>query len=142
MNLKSIIKKILTNACVYFSIITAIYAVVVMIVYVDDTSVLLDASRVLLFFVASLLFACANGIFGLAKLPSPAKLLIHYLLSLFAFYSCMMLPISPDPSVLLVGLSLFSVFYFILAALIALFTSRYKARENKTTEYKSQFKKN
>lgn len=141
MNFKSILKKILTNACVYFTTVTAIYSIIVMIVYVDDKAVLLDAARVLLFFVASFLFALANGVFTFEKLSSPAKFFIHYLLTLFAFYSCMMLPISPAGTTLLVGLAIFSVIYFIFAALITLIRSRYKTRENQTAEYKSQFTK-
>ena len=141
MNAKTFIKKALTNACVYFSVITAIYAIIVMIIYVDDKQVLLDASRVLLFFLGSLIFSVANAIFKHTKLSSPAKLTVHFLLSLFAFYSCMMLPISPAPSTMLVGLSLFAVIYFITAAIIAVFSSRYKTKSNQSIEYKSQFRK-
>ena len=141
MNFKSILKKALTRACVYFTAVTAIYSLIVMIVYVDDTAVLLDASRVLLFFVASILFSFANGVFALEKLSSPTKFFIHYILTLFAFYSCMMLPISPAGTTLLVGLALFSVLYFIIAAIVGVVRARYKARANQTAEYKSQFTK-
>ena len=75
------------------------------------------------------------------KLSSPAKFFIHYLLTLFAFYSCMMLPVSPAGTTLLVGLALFSVLYFIIAALVGLIRARYKSRVNQTAEYKSQFTK-
>ena len=141
MNFKSILKKVLTMTCVYFTAVTAIYSVIVMIVYVDDTAVLLDASRVLLFFIASFLFALANGVFALEKLSAPAKFFIHYLLTLFAFYSCMMLPISPAPNTLLVGLALFSIVYFIAAAIFGVIRARYRSRANQTAEYKSQFAK-
>ncbi len=141
MNFRSFLKKVLTNACVYFSIVTAIYSVVVMIMYLDDDRVLLDASRVLLFFFASLLFSLACGVFKINKLHGALKLIIHYLLSTFAFASCMLLPLSLDPTSTLVGIILFSVIYFICAALIALFKSRYRRRIEETGEYKSQFSK-
>ena len=141
MNFKALIKKVFTNACVYFSIITAIYSVIVMIKYVDDTLVLLDATRVLLFFLASILFAFANGVLKLEKLHGAVKILIHYFISLFAFYACMMLPISPEGSTLLVGILLFSVVYFVIMALVALFRSRYRSRLDQKSDYKPQFKK-
>lgn len=141
MNIKAFIKKVLTSACIYFSIITAIYSIVVMIVYVDDNAVLLDASRVLLFFVASLLFALANGVLSITKLHGALKLLIHYLLSLFAFCTCMMLPLSPEGSTMLIGIATFTVIYLIAAGLVALFRSRYKAKAEASREYTSQFSK-
>lgn len=141
MNFKALIKKTLTNACVFFSIITAIYSVIVMIIYVDDPLVLLDATRVMLFFLASILFAFANGVLKLDKLHGAARILIHYLLSLFAFYACILLPISPVGSTLLVGILLFTLLYVVIMALAALFKSRYRARLDQKSDYKPQFKK-
>ena len=126
---------------VFFTVIAAIYSLIVMIIYVDDDQVLLDASRLLLFFVASVLFSCANGLFKLKKLNGALRIIIHYLLTLFAFYSCMMLPISPDTSAMFVGLALFSVLYFIVTGLIALFKARYRSRFEEKSAYSSQFSK-
>lgn len=141
MNFKTLLKKVLTQACVYFSIVTALYALVVTIVYVDDPVVLLEASRVLLFFVASILVAIANGIFSVKMLHGAVRLIIHYLLTTFAFASCLMLPISPEPSTMTVGLVAFSVLYFIIAAISALLRSRYRSKEDEDKEYSSQFRK-
>ena len=141
MNFKALIKKIFTNACIYFSIVTALYALIVLIVYVDDTEVLLDASRVLLFFVASILVAIANGIFKIKKLHGALRLFLHYIITIFAFYACLMLPISPPASTLTVGLVAFSVVYIIVAALVALFRARYKSKADVSGEYRSQFGK-
>ena len=141
MNIKEFIKKTLVRSCVYFTIATALYSLVVMTIYVDDKLVLLDASRVLLFYVASLLLSCAGVIFMIEKLHVALRFLIHYLLSTFAFCSCLMLPISPDPSTMVVGIVLFSVAYLIIAGIIALFRSRYRALSSEKKEYNSQFSK-
>jgi hypothetical protein len=95
----------------------------------------------MLFFLASLLFSLANGIFRINKLHGAVKLLLHYLLSTFAFCACMLLPLSLDSTSTLVGIILFSVIYFIIAALIAFFRARYKRRVDENSEYKSQFSK-
>ena len=142
MNVKNLIKKIFVQSCVFFTVVTALYSLVVMTIYVDDTEVLLDASRVRLFFVASFLLSCANVIFKIDKLHSALRLLIHYILTAFAFCSCLMLPISPEPSTMVVGISLFSVIYFIIAAIIALFRARYRSYSSDKSEYSAQFSKN
>ena len=142
MFIKSFIKKVLTHACVYFSILTALYSAIVMIIYVDDETVLLDASRVLLFFVAALLFSLANAFLGLTKLHGALRSVVHYLLTVFAFCTCMMLPISPEGSTMLVGIAIFTLLYLVIAGILALFRSRYRKKSEKTTEYSSQFSKN
>ncbi len=141
MDIKALTKRVLTHACVYFSILTALYSVIVMIMYVDDDAVLLDASRVLLFFVASLLFSLANAVLRISKLHGAMKFIIHYLLTVFAFCACMMLPISPDGSTMLVGIALFSLLYLIIVGIVALFKSRYKRKTETRAEYTSQFSK-
>lgn len=139
MNLKSLIRKIFTQSCVCFTVVTAIYSLIVMVIHVDDVEVLLDASRLMLFFVASVLFSIANVIFKIKKLHGALRLCIHFVLSAFAFYSCMMLPVSPDASSAMVVLTCFTVIYFLAAALIAAFKARYRSRFEDKTEYKSQF---
>ena len=54
MDLKKTVLKILNHACVTFSVITAVYALIVMLVNVEDDTILLDAGRILLFFLFSL----------------------------------------------------------------------------------------
>ena len=141
MDFKSLLKKILTNACVYFSVVTAIYSLVVIIVYFDDERVLLDAVRVMLFFLASFLFALANGVLRISRIHGGVRILIHFLLSFFAIWSCMLLPLSLDSRSMIVGIVVFAVLYFAIAGIIAAFRSRYKTKMGKVDEYKSQFTK-
>ena len=141
MDFKSLLKKILTDTCVYFTVVTALYSLVVMIVYFDDDRVLLDAVRVMLFFLASFLFAIANGVLRISRIHGGVRVLIHFLLSLFAFCSCMLLPLSLDSRSMIVGIVVFAVLYFVIASIIAAFNSRYKTKLGKVDEYKSQFSK-
>ena len=139
MNIKSLIKKILSHSCVYFTVVTAIYSLIVMTIHVDDNEVLLNASRLMLFFVASILFSIANAISRIKIMHGALRLFIHFVLSAFAFYSCMMLPVSPDASSAMVVFAAFTVVYFLAVALIAAFKARYRSRFEDKTEYKSQF---
>ena len=141
MNLKALIKNILKNACIFFTIFTAIYSVISAIVNVDDSLVSLEVSRVLLFFVASVLFAIANGIFKIPKLHGAVKFIIHYFLTLCAFWTCMLLPLSLDSTTTIVGIVIFSLLYLVIALITSLIISRYRRNENQDKEYTSQFKK-
>ena len=141
MNIKALIKNIFKNACICFTVFTALYSIISAIINVDDSVVSLEVSRVLLFFVASVLFAIANGIFKVPKLHGSLKFILHYFLTLCAFYSCMLLPLSLDSTTTIVGIVIFSLFYLIIAVVSSLIISRYKANENQDKEYVSQFKK-
>ena len=141
MNLKPLIKHILKNACICFTVFTAAYSAISAIVNVDDAVVSVEVSRVLLFFMASVLFSAANGIFKIEKLGGGSKVFIHYILTLAAFYTCMLLPLSLDTSTLIVGIALFSVLYFIIFGVYSLIRSRYKANASQGEKYTAQFKK-
>ena len=141
MNLKSLSKNIFKNACIFFTIFTALYCAIAAIVNVDDSVVRLEVSRIILFFFASILFSAANGIFKLPKLHAALKFLLHYLLTLLSFWTCMLIPLSLDTSTSVVGFVLFSLLYLIIAGIAALIRSRYKTNKNKDEEYISQFNK-
>lgn len=141
MNLKILTKNIFKNACIFFTIFTAFYCVIAAIINVDDSVVRLEVSRIILFFFASILFSAANGIFKLERVHSAVKFIIHYLLTLAAFWTCMLLPLSLDTSTSIVGAALFSVIYLIIAVIASLIRSRYKKNADKDEEYIPQYKK-
>ena len=136
-----LVKKILTKACIYFSIITAVYTVLVMITNVDDELVLLDASRIMLFFVGAVLFSIGNMLLKLPSLNSALKVFLHYIIFLFTFYICFLMPMNAETSSTIVGLTLFSILYAIVMAIFLLIRSRYASRNSKQAEYTPKFKK-
>ncbi len=138
--MKKFIWKILNQACVIFSVIVALYSVVAMIVNVNDDRILLDAGRVLLFFLFSLLFAIANGILKQKSIPSGARLPIHFLISALAFYMCFLLPLNMPGTTVLIGMFFFILLYFLTAAVIAAFLSSFRKKKEKTEDYQKQYK--
>ena len=141
MNLKALTKNIFKNACIIFTVFTAIYCIISAIINVDDSLDQLEVSRVILFFIASILFATANGVFKIERLHVAVKFILHYVLTLFAFWACMLLPLSLDTSTAIVGVALFSVLYLIVALIASLIRSRYKKNTDKDEEYVPQYKK-
>ena len=141
MKIRTLIKKITVNGCIYFSIITALYSLLTFLTHLDEIPVLINAGNVLLFFVFSLILAFANSVLSFSSMGGGAKLFLHFIICLFGFYTCFLLPISPSASGYLVGIVCFSVIYFIIAGVIALFRSRLKKNTEKTQEYTNQYKK-
>ncbi len=141
MNIKQTIRKILTDACVLFSIITAAYALIVALVYVNQEQVLMEAGRVVLFFVFSLLVSAANIIYRQKNMSGAVRLLLHFLICTLAFYLCFLLPLSMPGSSVLVGIIFFVLVYFLVMGTISLFASRFRKNRDANEEYQSQYKK-
>ena len=139
MRFSSFLKQTLTKACICFSLITAAYAGLSMIVNVDDQRVLLDAGRILLFFVASILFAIGNIIFSLKSINVGLRVLFHYIIYLLSVYICLILPSNAEASSSIVALTLFSVLYAISLTVILIVKSRYKVRNEKQQKYDAKF---
>ncbi len=141
MNIKQTVKKTLTDACVLFSLITAIYALIVWLVYVKQEQVLIRADLVTLFFVFSLLVSGANGIYRYAKFSGALRLLIHFVICTLAFYTCFLLPLSMPGSSVVVGMVFFALAYGLIMLIVAGIASRFKKNKAATEEYKAQYKK-
>ena len=139
MDLKKTVLKILNHGCVTFSVITAVYALIVMLVNVEDDSILLVAGRILLFFLFSLLFSAANGIYRIRKIPGAARLLIHFLICTVAFYACFLTPLNMPGTSVMIGVVFFILFYFIAAGIIAGFTAAFRKKKEGMEEYRKQY---
>lgn len=141
MNLKNFLKELSVKTCIYFSIIIAIYSFIALIINSNDGIVLLNAGNILLYFVFSILLALANKIFSLKTLHTALRLTIHLIICEIAFYSCILLPLSLGSSQTFVGITFFTVIYFIVAGVVAMFNAQLKKNFEKSENYTSQYKK-
>ena len=141
MNFKSFIKRLLVNSCIIFSLIMLGYTIVAAIMHVTEDEVLLDASRVLLFYVFSLLFAAANSLKTIKALHKAVALISHYIITVFAFYACFLLPLDMSTSNIFIGLGIYTLAYVIISAIAAIFKSRLKVNAEANEKYVSQFSK-
>jgi hypothetical protein len=141
MTAKSFVKKLLTKGCIYFSIIMLVYIIIAAIINVVDDELLLSAGRVVLFFVFSVLLAAANCLYSLDRPSGGARLIIHYLITLFAFYTCFMLSLSLRASSTLVGLVVFTAVYFAIMGVWAAFRAKYRTNKENAEKYISQYSK-
>ena len=139
MNIKDMIKRILTGACVLFTVITAIYALLMALFYQNEEQTLLDAERVFLFFIFSLLFSGANAIYRLRTLSSPIRLLIHFLICTPSFYICFVMPLGLPTNTEVVAVGIFIFFYFVVMGILALIRSRFRKNMEEATAYRRQY---
>ena len=143
MDIKSIIKKISTNTCIFFTIATVLYCIIVGIINSDADEILFEATRIVLFFFFALIVSLANAIFSVKLIPTAFRYIIHYVLCAFAFYLCVLFPVNTSSyaSFVLIGLSLFTVVYVIVCVLISIFKSKAQQKKEKKETYKNQFSK-
>ena len=141
MTVKQYLSKLLTHTCCYFTGIILIYTVVVSLINANENEILLSGVRVLFFFIFSFMLSLANLVYGIKSISSPVRLLIHYLLTIFACYICLILPASLAPSGVIVGIVFFSIIYFVLAGILTLLSSVRKKQIEKKEAYEKKFSK-
>ena len=141
MEIKKLIKKALTSTCIYFTVITACYILILQIANISEGAAAVEATRVLLYFLASVLLAIANAIYSYTKLNSVVRVIIHYIICTFAFYTCFLLPVNMRDSFIITGIVIFTIFYSAIMGAIAIFKSRLKKNRERNEVYESQFGK-
>ncbi len=141
MEIKKLIKKALASSCIYFTVITALYMLILQIANIGDDAAAVEAHRVLLFFIASVLFALAGVLLGAKKLHLALRIVLHYAICVFAFYTCFILPTNMQASFVMTGIVLFTLLYVIVALIAAAFISKLRKNRESSTEYNKQFKK-
>ena len=141
MEITKLIKKALSVACLCFTLITAVYMLIMQIVYVNET-VLVEAEKVLLFFVFSLLYAIAHTVLTIGAMHSALRYILHFLICVFGFYACFLLPIdSMRDSGTVTGIIIFIICYLAVMGIRALFKSRLKTNREQGAKYENQFKR-
>lgn len=140
MEIKKLIKKTLVSACVIFTVTTALYMLILQIMNISDVSASVEAERVLLFFVFSLLLALANMLLSIKAIHAALRYAAHYIIATFGFWTCFCLPNDKmDASKTLVGIVLFTVGYAIVMAIYAFIKSRLKKAVKSEDKYEKQF---
>ena len=139
MELKKLFKKLLNSTCIIFTVITAVYMLILQIINITDSDAGIEAGRVLLFFIFSLLLSIANALLSLNKIHIALRYIIHYVILIFGFWTCFCLPNKMDFSKTLVGVVIFSACYAIVMALVGIFSRRLKTQKDTEPKYEKQF---
>ena len=144
MDLKKFIKNTLSRACIYFSIITLFYGLIVALVYTESDEILLEGTRIYFFFLFSLIFSAANSVLAVKSISSFLRQILHYFITVFAFLFAILLPATNEKTgagFVVVGLSALTLIYVLLLVAISVVKSFIAKKRNKEEEYKKHFSK-
>ena len=139
MEISKAIKKCLVRTCILFTVIVAGYMLVLQLINIGEGTVAVEAVRVLLFFLFSLLLSIANAIRSIKSINAALGYVIHYLICLFAFCACFMLPVNMRDSFMVTGAIIFSFAYVLFMALLAFFKARLSKNRGTNKAYTRQF---
>ena len=139
MDFKKLIKKALISSCVIFTVITAVYMLILQIMNISAQQTAIQAGRVLLFFVFSVLLAIANTVLSIKSLHTAVRHLVHYIIFIFGFWSCFCLPNAMTASQMLVGIVLFTLGYIVVMLIYTFFKKRIDNSKQPEQKYQKQF---
>ncbi len=139
MDIKASLKRILSRGSVYFTLLTAVYTLLTMLVNVSDGETLLSASQILFLFIFSALASVGWELFRLEAIHTALRVLIHYGILLFSFYVCLLLPADMRGSQIFIGVVAFTLVYAAVMGIRGLIRARFKANSEKAEDYVKQY---
>ena len=141
MNIKKILKNMITDTSIFFTVVTAIYAAIMMVVNVDVEEPAIRASFLLYIFLFSLLGGLSRLFYRIRSWNLALRVCIQYALILFGAYVCFFIPLSLTGSQVIVGLSIVTVIYFAIWGIFTFINWRFAQNTKKEEIYENKFKK-
>ena len=140
----SLIKRVLTRACIYFTAATLILYSAGMLLSNIERQWIPTLPMIFTVFFFSVLFALVNQIVWDTRLPGVLKLLIHYAATTLIFYVMFILwgNYTATPSSVLIILMAYTLVYAAASLFVFLLRYIFSFRKNNKSAYKSQFRDN
>lgn len=137
--MKDFINKILVPACIYFTVFTVPFALIMFTIYGKNGT--FTAHRVAASFGFMLALAASNALLRGNKLVLPLRVALHAIITGAGFWLFMLLPIDDASVNPLIGMLIYYVIYAVIMAIIGLRGASAHRRADREQEYKSMFKK-
>ena len=141
MNIKKILKNMLTDTSAFFTVITAIYAALMMVVNVEIEEPAIRVSFLLYIFLFSLLGGLSMLFYRIDSWNLALRVCIQYALILFGSYVCFFIPLALNGSSVMIGLAAVTVIYFMIWGIYTFITWKFKQNSKKEEVYENKFKK-
>ena len=127
MNTFAKIKKWFVGGCVWYAIVSLVFLIIDIALSNTKATHIISSTSFLLIFPFGLSMAGAGMLYR-SKLPRWSRILSHYLISVVSFLLFMLLPAGSASSgvYVLLMLVLLTVIYWILFALVHIFSKRWK----------------
>lgn len=142
MEIRKFFKTMLIDTSVFFTVVSALFALFLLIFNDGDEEIIMSAERLLLNFMFAWLCSLGQAVFRMKSIPRPGRTLLRFGILALAFYFCFLLPASMTAAQVLIGLVFFTLGYAAIAGVCTLFLSRFRANASVAEEYQSQFRKN
>lgn len=113
MNFKDIFKKWIVYSCVFFTFCAFAYCAVFKVMNVSEEQTLIPTSGIVLIFVFAMLMGLSQCIYSCFKFSKGLRVLIQYVVLLFASYFCLISHLGMRGATAIAGLFLISIVYFI-----------------------------
>ncbi len=131
---KKEIKNTLLRCCIYFTVVTSINMLI--FAFSDANFVAYDILFLLLF---AFLLSLAGILRTIKKMHISLRVALHYIICIFAVYTCIFLPYNFQPNPTIVGLALTTILYAIVGIIIGVFNARLRAKKEERETYKKQY---
>ena len=141
MNIKKALKNLLCDTSVFFTVVTAIYAAIMMVVNVEVEEPAIRASFLLYIFLFSILGGLSMLFYRIEAWNLALRVCIQYALILFGAYVCFFLPLSFAGSQMVIGLTAVTLIYFAIWGISAFLSWKFKQNTKKDEIYESKFRK-
>ena len=141
MNIKKMLKDLLSDTSIFFTLVTAIYAAIMMVVNVDVEEPAIRASFLLYIFIFSILGGLSCLFYRIRSWNLALRVCIQYALILFGTYVCFFIPLALTGSQVTIGLTAVTLLYFAVWGISYFFTWKFKQNSKKEEVYESRFKK-
>ena len=136
-----VIKRILTNACVYFTAFSLVLYTGGMIASGIERQWIPTLSMIYAVFAFSILFSAVNQIVWNTRLAGVLKILIHYVATTAIFYVMFILwgGYTASPSSVLIILMAYTLVYAAASLFIFLLRYIFSSKKNNSSAYSTQF---
>ena len=141
MNIKKILKNLLTDTSIFFTVITAIYAALMLVANVDVAEPAIRVSLLLYIFLFSLLGALSMLIYRIKSWNMALRVAIQYVIFLFGSYVCFFIPMALTGSQVMIGLAAVTFIYYVIWGACTIVSWKFKQNTKKEKIYESQFKR-
>ena len=140
MEIKKLLKRASVVTCIYFTVIMVCFMSILYFMNTDKAVPATEASKVIFFFLASILFAIANLIRKADKIHPVLKVVAHYIICTVSVLLFILLPMNfPQNSHYITGIVLFSIAYFLVRIITWAFSSKLKKNLEIEEAYQKQF---
>ncbi len=141
MSVLKILKRLVVDTSVYFTIITAIYSAIHLLINTSEEEAAIPSSMLLFLFLFAFLGAVSQAVYRLEVMHKLLRAALQCLIITVSAYICLFMPLQMNGNGTIIGLTATVMIYFICFGIGSFFNARFKALKEKEEQSKKNLKK-